>query len=253
MRTTKVTSSFLALVLSLAGGQLLVACGDDSQRSLDDRPLAERLGGGLDAPVSTTAPWWRSAVEASPSTRWTVDGVVNAGADLFVVGQVTAVDGLVGIAESGSTPNDGAPPTFVEFNGEKALTDVLAVDIKIDSGVAADGGSLPATVRIVLSVAAPTDLESARAELMSIGSVGAIIYRSPFATDENNVYEVLDSFFIGQADADTVRFGELTQGGEFFKPETVSISDIIAGAGQIDLITVKDLGLVRATEYQPTE
>lgn len=221
------------------------ASGDNTRRA-DDRPLAQRLNSAEDSPASLLPPWWRNAVEASASTVWTLDGNVQDGPDLFVSGSVVSVQGVAGIAEAGDQPNTGGRPAFVEFNSPKAVTDVVAITIKVDEGVAELAGTVPPEVRVVLSMPAPTDLESARRELEQVARLGAIVFKSPYSEPGTPYYDVLDSYFLGPVVEGRVEFGTFGLTSEFFRPESVAIADMIQGAGQIELIFTGELGPQRA-------
>jgi len=80
----------IAAILTVA------ACAGDAQE-LDSRPVSERTRPAQGISATVLAPWWTSAEEASPRTRWTLDGnLVPADSKLFVTGRVAAVDGIWG-------------------------------------------------------------------------------------------------------------------------------------------------------------
>jgi hypothetical protein len=109
---------------------------------------------------------------------------------------------------------------------------------------------VPSVVDIVLSLPAPTDLPSLERELIE-KSLGAILIRVPglpqdiAALVETQLYEPLDSYFLGTVDGDTVVFGELMSPRETLGLERARISDILRGGGTIPMVTTGS-GPIRA-------
>ena len=228
-----------AVVVVAAGITAIAWPRDGGNPETDARPLAERLEALGEEPAETlSAPWWRGAVEASPATHFTLDGEEVDAPDLFVVGDVVAVNGLTGFSsnEGPLTADD-----LVDFNSSDAVIDIVVVTIEVDDGVAENDQPLPDQVDFVLGLPAPTDLMSLEQELS--GRVGAILFRTQYLDQtlagrlDGALYDVLDGYFLGRVQGDEVVFGEFFPPSEFFGVETVRIREIIVGAGDIEMVT----------------
>lgn len=228
-----------AAVVVVAAGITAIAWPRGSgEPETDARPLVERLEALGEEPASFSVPWWRGAVEASPATHFTLDGEEVDAPDLFVVGEVVAVNGLTGFSsnEGPLTVDD-----LVGFNSSDAVIDIVVVTIEVDDGVAENDQPLPDQVDFVLGLPAPTDLPSLEQELS--GRVGAILFRIQYLEQtlagrlEGDLYDVLDGHFLGRVQADELVFGEFFPPAEFLGAETVRISEVIAGAGDIEMVT----------------
>lgn len=217
----------LALLASL-----VCACSTGSSTELDSRPLADRIDGLPEAPVSVVDGWFESAVEASPQTRFVLDGEIADAADLFVVGPVVSVTGLGALPEESRAPMD-----YIEFNSPDAATDFVALEIEVEVGVTESGAPPPTRVDVVMALPAPTDVESLARELAEVGRVGAIVFAAIGVPDEIqlDLYQVLDSYYIGPVDGDEVTFGTWMRGFEGMGVRTASVDEITRGAGVIEL------------------
>ena len=217
-------------------------CSADSTASEPDRRLLVERTTRQDEPASLSAPWWQTAVEASPATRFVLDGVPAVPPELFAVGEVTDVAGLSGYREpTGGPYNPPTGPNLVEFGSADSFVDLVGVTLTVTDGIAAAGSSLPAQVTFVLGLPAPTDVESLRDELAAYGTLGVLAYRSPAFNSEVGpaagleLYEVLDGFYLGPIADGTFELGTLLPADQFHKAETVGVSDMLMGAGTINL------------------
>lgn len=239
MRTIK-TSVVIALLFGL-----MASCGGpqvESTLTKDSRPLSERINAMNSGPFSLQPPWSLNAVEASPATNWVLDGEPVENISTFVVGQVQNVAAGFSLGEPEGSPNivgqaETMKQNFLPFNSEKALSDVVIIEIIVSQGVGPARSQPPDKVKIALALPSPTDLDSLRTEIQKHKSLAAIIFPAVALNAEEGLFELQDSFFLGtvveDAQNDSVVFGDLTGPNPFYKREVTAIKDILAGAGTI--------------------
>lgn len=239
-----------SIVISLLLG-LMTSCGEhqnESTRTKDSRPLSERINAMKSGPFSLQPPWSLNAIEASPATNWVLDGKPVENISMFVVGQVQNVAAGFSLGEPEGSPNiDGQAETMKQnilpFNSEKALSDVVIIELRVSQGIGPDQSQPPDKVKIALALPSPTDLDSLRTEIQKLPSLAAIIFPAVALNAEEGLFELQDSFFLGtvvdDGRNDSVVFGDLTGPSPFYKREVTAIENIIAGAGTIHISSNK--------------
>lgn len=244
MRTTdghdrNVVSRWLPAIVF--GFVVAAGCSAAPSRGFDTRPLSQRSAIG-DLPVTVRPSWWRTVEEASPATRWMLDGERVEQGTLFVEGPIVSVEPGFAIADkSGEVRPQGStrpPVSLLEFNAANATTDVVIITLDVRVGLA-ETGPAPRSVKIALPLPAPTDLPSLRAELVAYGSLAAIVFLSADAPGPDDLYRILDSRYLGTLSnaGKTLTFGKLMTGpDEGRETETVEIEELLAGAGTIELL-----------------
>lgn len=174
--------SSAAICVGVAG-LALTSCGGDSTRKANDRPLADQVLELRSTGDFAQVPY-RSAVEATPTSTITIDGVVQPPpSDLLVAGRVTAVEPGRSFSWPAGPQIVGRPSTRVEhkFNDPDAWISTVIVEVAIDkSSFVDDRYAGLKVVRFGLSLHSPVDVDAIRSELLAYDRVVALLVANEF-------------------------------------------------------------------------
>ena len=247
----------LAVVLTLTAG-----CADRPSGSEHNHPVT--WSDGLFALISSGSlepPLYDSAVEATPNTRFVVDGKPQPPvSDLLAVGRVVSVKAGHSFSWPDGPQIEGEPPTRVEhkFNSPDAWVSTVHIALSIDESVAAAGTFQGLSeVSFGLTLPSPADIEGLERDLREAHSVVAILERnarSAFDYDSALLGVLGYGMFLGTADpAGSVTF----PASEFDRsadgaPMKIPLERLLAGSGTIYLRTdpsaTESYGEVAVTE-----
>ncbi len=243
--TRSIRQCFLALLLVAA----VASCGSHSNsgRAPQTAPLSQRLS-GLSGQFDLLPPWFTTATEAGPLTRFSVDGAApTTVSDLFVVGKVGSVESGPGLSYRGYTPQvegekETAGRSIVDFNSDLSDVDVVVVSVTVMEGVRSDGSSVTGEVRFGIALPAPTDLASLQKEWVGL-EIGALLVRNEGTSAgldfDDELFEVVGyGMYFGTVEGAVVSFGQLTESPYSFPAETVTVDAVMKGAGLITLKTI---------------